>query len=818
MFVDQSQTSNRGYGIKDRLFDFFSDKKNIRILGGIFLLILVFAMVAVYLVVEANKKKIKIPGDKAIIPQEQLPNLGKLGNNEDGNKTDSQIKGEVIFFGNYYRAINDQVTIKAKSLVLPTNIKRVASNYYPVDREISLVNAFSDINKNGFAIIDNPFVKQANDFYSVYKILNEKDLSYLVTNDFLLYYYQNSLKNIFKNIESDVFYKEFWEINKKMFAVADARYRERYAKVGILNDPVLEGLRTEAVYFATMLEILKPKPNQTLSANKGSIQDKDYYKNFFSNQEAEYYSFVTPDYLANTINKEMALINRGTRNDKPVRSPALLYTRDYREFAVPKEYVDNSHLNNFYLANVWANSLFPLYYRSADCPDCLLDYEDWVINQAAAHLIARDFNANQDLKNRWANIYKVISFMSNLREELTYLEYQRSFVDLFGDPNSEVAKKWISEKKNSGPAPFKTIEDVFDITNTNRDQELKVLSDKIASITFDIYKGGLDRQTMEGKKYSGMRMLTVSFNPTKHIYDQLIYDKVGPHLNFDYKTKDPVNITTCVGNQRITVRCRAFGLDIMNAIFDEPIKNDYFKVNTNYKNYSNQAPIIRQHFNNFDVLGWNNNLYWSSLDLSRQMLNNHRVDNFPYTQTDAWTDVNLSTAQATALNALLPVDRWALAIKKSTTIDNETSNVKYNYVETNLELINELIAKTKMVFDTFVALGLVKNNNAEFEQMLSDLTNLKEIVLKELKAEDFYFKDWTFLNEFTSRYYLTSVANNQITFIFPWPQTNQSKSIRETNDGVKLLVTAQHHQGRDLLVVGPIFNYKEKNDLFYVFR
>lgn len=809
MFVDKNQNSNQGYGTKDQLLDFLADKKNTRILAGLFLLFAIIGLISVYLAVEANKKKAKMPSSQTVVLREQLPNLGKLGNNDDADSNGSKTKAETIFFGNFYHEINDQVEVSAKGLALPTNIKKVASNYYPVDREISLANTFEEINKNGFAVIDNPFAKEANDFYSVYTLLNQKNLSYLVTDDFLLYYYQNALKNIFKTIETDVFYQEFWEINKQMFEVADKGYRERYAKVGLLNDPVLEGLRTEAVYFATMLEILKPQPKQTLSAAKASVQEKDYYKNFFSDQEAKYYIFTPPDYLAGTINKEIVLINRGIRNDKPVRSPALLYTRDYREFEVPKEYLINGRLHNFYLANVWANSLFPLNYKNEDCQDCLLDYEDWVINQAAAHLIARDFSANQDLKNRWAKIHKVIAFMGNLRQELTYLDYQSSFVGLFGDPKSEASRQWISAEQKSGPAPFKTVEDVFDIANTDRDREIKDLSDKINGIVFDIYKGGLDRKTQAGKKYSGMRMLSISFDPTEYIYNKLIYDKVGPHLDYDYKTENFQNVTICVGAGRVTSRCRGIGLDIINAIFDEPIKNEYFKINTNYKDYGNQAPIVRSHFNNFDALGWNHNLYWVSLDISRQMLNNHRVVNFPYTQTDAWTDANLNAALGAALNARLPVDRWSLAIKKSATVETEASIVKYNYVETNLKLINELIAKTQMVFDVFASLGLVKNNNNDFEQILTDLNGLKIIVLKELKGEDFYFKDWTFLNEFTNRYYINSSGNKQLNAIFPKPQGSQTKVLKQSVDGVKLLVTAEHHQGRDLIVVGPVFNYKE---------
>jgi len=797
---------------RQKLSNFFADKKAVRVMTVVLAVSLLLGIALIYWLVEMNKRNLKVVPSGEVQSSSQLPNLGRLDGGGDVDGQQPKIKAETLFFGNFYHQINEKITPKANGLALPTNIKQIASNYYPVDRQISLVNAFEQINKEGFAVIDNPFPKEANDFYAIYDFLNQKNLSYIVTNDFLIYYYQNALRNIFKTVEAEVFYPEFWEINKQMFEVADKRYRDRYAKVGVLNDPVLEGLRLESVYFGTMLEILKPKPKQILSASKDSVQERDYYKNYFSSQEAEYYSFTPPDYLADTIAKEMTLINRGIRNDKANRSPALLYTRDYREFAVPKEYLSNSRLNNFYLANVWANSLFPLYYKSADCPDCLLDREDWVINQAAAHLIARDFNANQDLKNRWAKIHKVIAFFSNLRNELTYLDYQQSFIGLFGDPDSEESKKWVQDEKNPSQAPYKTIEDIFDFANQNRDKDLATLQAKIGAYSFNIYKGGLDRRTPEGKQYSGMRMLTVSFDPTEYVYNQLIFDKVGPHLNFDYKIKDYENVTTCVGTGRVTSRCRAFGLDIINAVFDEPIKSSYFIKNTNYKYYGNQAPVIRSHFNGFDALNWNNNIYWASLDLSRQMLNNRRIDNFPYTQTDAWANANLDTALGVMLNSQLPVDPWSLAIKKSTPIAAEESIVKYNYVEPNLRLVDELIAKTQMVFDVFVGLDLVKSNNNEFNQMVSDFSNLKSIVIKELNGEDFYFKDWTFLNEFTGRYYTDSSGNKLIKISFKVPNSNQVKSLKQSISGVKLMVAAYHHQGRDLIAVGPIFNYKEVSD------
>jgi hypothetical protein len=801
MFIEQSggQWSPQ-LSWREKLAHFFADKKMIRVVAVVLAVFLLAAIALIYWLVTVNKKHLATSPSVNNASSNQLPTLGRLPGGTASSSNQTPIKAETLYFGDFYHPLSDNLTPKASGLALPTNIKQLAANYYPVDREISLVNAFTEINKNGFAIIDNPYAKTANDFYGVYALLNQKNLSYVVTDDFLLYYYQNALKNIFKTVESEVFYKEFWDINKQLFATADQRYRDRYAKVGLLNDPVLEGLRLEAVYFGTMLEILTPKPKQILSGSKDSVQSPDYYQNFFSDQESKDYSFVPPDYLADTISKEMDLINKGAKVGPPVRSPALLYTRDYSEFTVPKEYQTNAKLNNFYLATKWANSLFPLYYQGPDCPDCLLDHEDWTINQAAAHLIARDLDANQDLKNRWAKIYKVLSFFNNLRSELTYLDYDQIFTQMFGSP--------APAADGQQPAA-RTIEDVFDVANANRDQELIALRDKIAARTFDPSKGGLDRSTIEGKKYSGMRMLQVAFDPTMYVYNQLIYDPVGLKLNYNSKIKDPQDITSCPVSNQSANRCRAFGLDIINAVFDEPIKSTYFTTNTDYQYYDNQAPLIRSHFTSFDALNWHNNLYWTSLDLSRQMLNNMRLANFPYTQTDAWTDLNLSAAEGAMLNAQLPVDRWALAIKKDTGLVNDQSIVKYNYVEPNLKLINELIADSQMVFDVFTGLGIVNSNDSDFGQLLSDLNNVKALEIKELNGDDFYYNDWTFLNEFTGRYYLTSTANKQITLNFTAPSGHQSKQLKQSIDGVKLIVAAYHHQGRDLIAVGPVFNYQE---------
>ena len=291
-------------------------------------------------------------------------------------------KSESFFFGDFYKQLNDALPTQSQGVKLPFNTKQDAANYYPFIREINLDQSVSSLDANGLAVIDNPFAKTAPDFYGIYAALHQRNIPFLVTADFLLYYYQNSIKSIYKSVEADAFYQVFWDLNKDLFTQADKRYRDLYAKTGILNDPALEGLRLEAVYFAMNLTLLTPRPNQVLPASQGSqalISTGSLTK--FTTLEAEDYAFTAPDYLADTINGELALINKADRVGQPTTSPVFLYQRDYSLFKIPADYTGAERLKNFYLALRWTTSAFPLYYQDKNCPNCLLDQNDWLINQ-----------------------------------------------------------------------------------------------------------------------------------------------------------------------------------------------------------------------------------------------------------------------------------------------------------------------------------------------------------------------------------------------------------------------------------------------------
>lgn len=699
-----------------------------------------------------------------------------------------KLKAEEVFFGNYFEPENLLIDPKAAPIELPINVKNDAANYYSFTRQIDLDAVIDDLNNRGFAVIENPF-PAAKDFYSVYGELNNRNLPFLVTSDFMIYYFQNRLKEIYKTIEGDNFYAAFWNLNKELFEQSDKRYRDRYAKEGMINDPLLEALRLEAVYFAINLELLKPKPGQIMPSSKESVIIGGELSDKFSSLEAQEFVFTAPDYLEPTISKELELITKAAKTNKLQKSPALLYDRDYTEFVVPDQYRRQSRLNNFYLASRWTRSVFPLFFRNENCPNCLLDEDDWSINLTAAALISRDLSANQDWQNEWAKVYKLWSYFDNLRSELTYVDYAQAFTAQFGG---------------------QTVEDVLGPGNGKRMENLIAWQSRLAAFDFDPLSGGFDRQTEEGRRLSGLRILADEFNPDQYFYNKLIGKPAGNFINYDNKAKYDGLLTGCNSDYNTMYRCRAFGADILNLIFDEPITWQYFAINTNYQGYGNATPTLRRHLAAFDKIDWHLNLYWTTLDGVRNYLNSRRQQPFSHTLGAAWTEQGLKTGLGANLNANLPNDDWRPAYQRSTSVLPTDNLVKYHFVEPNLALINNLLADARMIYNVSLGLGLAKENHAEFTDLIADLNGLKELAVKEHQNQDFNFSDWQFANELVTKFYAANLGAKSKTLIFNHPELKRTYRLDQSLGPVKLLVEAQRQQGKVVLVAGPIFNYQEK--------
>lgn len=736
-------------------------------------------------VVPAIEQKAEQPVKK--ISTSTLP--GGIGNGDavDANGhilTEEELKAENLAFAQFYKPETEDFKQKQFQIKLPIFAKTDLANYYDISRKIDLDKVIEKINRDGFALLDNPFAKEANDFYKVYELLAQKELPQFVSGDFLLYYYQNSLKETYKEIESNVFYQDVWTISKDFFDLASARYRKRRDLVGAVNDPVLEAERLEAGFFAVSLELLKAKPEQIDELNR-SLGAK------FSAKEAADFDFTAPDYLAEEVAKEVALINRG---NEAAKSPIFLYQKNYSDFKVPAAYKENSRLNNYFLASNWLKSSFPLYYKSNDCPNCLLDKNDWLINFIAASLIARDFADNQELKNYWAKVYKILSFFQGIRKELTYLNYQQVFKTVYGETyNPEV----IFSDALGRPA--------FDSALATAE---KLAGEIRSGFNFSEIVGGLNRSLAANKPKIGMRLLQENYWPNDYIGSRLTGGNVGNYLGvYDrFNAQTGAVISGCeVGREKKFERCTIIGLDVINLFKPVSSQDKYFLTNSNYKNYQSQINEIKTALGKFNAYDWHENNYWTTLDIINKnlLLANHQPGPV-YVSNQAWQEKEVNTALGIWLNLAIPADRFGLGSFETSGFGGRSK--MNSYIEPNLELINELSANSKMLAQMFSVLKLGKDAGftaKRLNELVEYLDKTRAIVKKELNGELLDESDQLLISDLIRQTMIVKAADKNLKMQF------KNNSIKESLDGVKLVTVVLSLPNSKILSIGPVFNYRE---------
>jgi len=761
---------------KSSFLSFLKSKKIILFSGGFILLLVVFI---IYLSLKpAKKEEIKLEEQVNTNQIEEMP-ATRLPTTEEIKKEESKIfdetiKAEKLNFFDYYKKPEEKIEITLPHYNLPINIKTEVINYYDLSRKIDLTSVIDQLNQNGFAIIDNQFANEGNDFISSFKSLYQREIPLLVTNDFLIYYFQNTLKETFKNIETNVFYPALWQMSKKLFDKAYYRYLARSREVGLVNDPLLEGQRLAVLYWAVTLELLRPKEAQLESGqfDKYGIFDRNSI-------------FEVPAEFTEQVNKEISLIKEAA---KIVDSPVLLYKQDYKKFKIPEEYKTNEPLKNFYLALRWLNTIFPLYYQDKNCPECLLDKPDWLINFIAANYIADDIAKDQSLKNLWAKIYKVISFFKGLRSDLTYLDYHDALEKIFGE-------NYI-------------IEDIF--SNLNQETINKIQTFLIKNYNFLPFEGAYDRKELKDRPFLGMRLLQESFWPNDYIFAQLsrpLVKRYTGKLSFE-QLKQSSNVTYC--SPAILERCLGFSRDIINLVYPLSPADDYFIENTNYENYQNQVNFLKDQLKKLAPYRFYANIYWESLKWMEEVLKLNKSKHPIFMQRPSWQTRELEMILGSWVNMQLPSDELNFDEEKALLKPSEI--ILYNFIEPNQNLTAELIAHLNMIKEMLVNLGVIGGSpdDQAYKKLTFTLQFLQTIhnsLKKELTSESLTYGEQKEILETIQKLSLGKTIDKSINFNFKFD--GQEGGLIESINGVKLLLVIYKKDDKLIMAVGPIFNYQE---------
>lgn len=711
------------------------------------------------------------------LPGSYLPAIDNLS--QATSSSGSASSAVFLSYGSLYKNESQPLENKTKPISLPMNVKTQTVNFYEIARKVPLDASIEPLNKNGQTVIP-AYKKEMTDFYSAYQSLISDNVPQLLTSDFLLYDFENHLKGTYLDIKTQVFYKDIWSINRRLFDIANNRFLLSRKKNINTNDALTEAERLETAYYAVSLMLLRPRPQQI---NTSASLDK----NLFSAKESKDFDFTLPDYLKDDVEKEIALILGSAKTSK---SPVLLYSKNYQDFKIADQ--ANSRLLNFSLATKWHNSVFPLYEKSENCPDCWLDENDWLINFITASLIASDFNSTEELRSTWARIYKVSSYFEGLRKELTYAQYLEALQEMEGRDFS--------------------LENIFsaDKKITDKMAKAKALRDFISQkYSFDTLEGGYDRGSLETRHLIGMRMLQESYWPDDYIFSQLIRPVTGkyigparlPHEKMKYNV-----FTYCAPTVRDFQRCRPTSMDIINLI--APItSNDAFLENSKYEHYASSAARLSERINNFNNDSWHENIYWTILSAAKNNLFNADKLTAPInTNGVTWRERDENTASGAWVGLKTNIDKLELARNDEKGF-SDSSAVEV-YIEPNIKLIDDLLASANMVNAMLEKLSITTDDqysSKKLAELIDNLTVIKKSLVIQMTNNRLSDYEQVDLANIISRFKVTGKNNKIIKYQF------LNKGMTEYAGGVKMVISVYSSPTGNKLVAGPIFNHKESD-------
>ncbi|MCK4714309.1 MAG: DUF3160 domain-containing protein, partial [Candidatus Aenigmarchaeota archaeon] len=224
----------------------------------------------------------------------------------------------------HYSRDSLDMQLKVPQYTLPLQSAQIY-NFQDFSSKLSLSpEALGLLNKNGFAVVQNPFNPQEEYITAPYKTLEMREIPVFITSDSLLHLYHIQFDETLRQIEEREFYDKVWEISKELLDDSVEKYQ---ASTGELN----EATRRNAAYFAVGLELLKPKPDQI--QEECSEQDWECLMSqtdaLFTQEERDKYVFTVPGFVSQDVASELALIEE---HSGMKMSPVFNYKEDYSQY------------------------------------------------------------------------------------------------------------------------------------------------------------------------------------------------------------------------------------------------------------------------------------------------------------------------------------------------------------------------------------------------------------------------------------------------------------------------------------------------------
>ncbi len=701
----------------------------------------------------------------------------------------SSTTAEKLDFAKHYSLDPLDIALNAPQYDLPLQMNQI-SNYDPFSGEIQLSDdALSLLEKNGFAVIGNPFDQKEEDIVQPYKTLADGEIPIFVTTDSLLHLYHIQFDETLRQIEEREFYDLVWAISEQLLDSSMESYKNS-------DGDLKEASRRNVAYFSVGLSLLKPKPEQVCqSENEWECTDA-----YFKKEDLARYSFEVPSYVRDDVEAELKLIDA---HSGFTESPIFIYNEDYSQYVPRGHYTRSEKLKNYFRAFMWYGRVSMLLKGSDAIPpgttdpydkEGLISRYDARIQTTGACLIASEFANDGELLDKWDRIYSVTAFYVGLSDDLGPYEYIAALNSVFGgsfDPDNlddeTIGELKVKLTEYGSPKIYGGTGNCVAFTSEEADQCIN--------------------------NTAGFRLMGQRFIPDSYMFTNL----VGVYTDI-YQGDGKKPFTFIIDGAGRSVRGFPRGLDVMALLGSDRSRELLDELDdSNYKEYDRQYGALEDEFDSFDTAEWNKNLYWSWLFALKPLLDDHGAGYPTFMQTDAWQDKELTTALASW--AELRHDTILYAKQSYTMVGTSMPPEEkpvVGYVEPVPEFYNRLLALTRMTNSGLTEMDVLdassKHRLENLERILARLVNISS---KELENEELFEDDYDFIKNFGDNLggVIADVDDKakKTTIVADVHTDGNTEQVLEEGVGYVDLVVVAYKlpDGRILVGAGPVMSYYE---------
>lgn len=475
--------------------------------------------------------------------------------------------------------------------------------------------------------------------------------------------------------------------------------------------------------------------------------ENDHSFGNFTSGEIKKYQFSVPDFIANEVKAELALIEAHKGWDP---SPLFIYKEDYSQYVPRGHYTKSERLKNYFKAMMWYGRITfltkgspKLEDKKSEClNDGIISEEQAKIQTLQAALIAKYFGQNQDIQRNWNKIYAITAFFVGYSDDLGPYEYLKAINSALGNKTELTFEDVPAIQKAILDLPYNPkIYSGLGKCTLPIEEPVGSNTELLTSLT------EAAKQFLLNTK--GFRLMGQKFTPDSYIFSEIVSPYSGEYTG----DKNNHPFTYVLTEAKREVRGYPRGLDLMALLGSQRAKDLIQQLgDANYSQYQSVFERLQSEVNEYKNEDWYQNLYWAWLYSLKPLLEKFGLGYPTFMQTSAYQDKSLTTALAS----------WSelrhdtiLYVKQSYTMAEMGGEIEepiVGYVEPIPEFYSRLIILSAMTKNGLESLLTDKEKELVGVQNLSQfiemLNTLLQISNKELRYEPLTDEESLFIKHF----------------------------------------------------------------------